>query len=402
MERKEIRYVEINNEYKHLYSFIESFPKGKVCSFFLSGPPGTAKTTLAMQLAKDFGSEMEIIDGAEELDRRDLEGSWQIRKDEGTVFVPGPLVKVFEKANANGICFLIANEVNAIRTSEQVSFNSMLSEAHINLISNAGEQYSLNKDAKLVVIGTMNYKVCGINELQEAFDDRFYLNKEMKYAPPKREAEIIVAVSGCKKELAALIVDVAQEFRQAATKEMSIPKIFSTRLAVNFAQTITRMGLNYVEENIEDMIVNKLCKEPSEIETGRRLLQGKDFENRIRNIYTEKAEVIVIEDLEEDFEVDNYEEDFEEDLELLDSEYDAEKKAIDIMKEVLESGVKASIVSKNELWEMTRKQLCQFCRDNGISGFSKKTKPILIELISKHLEKENDIKKQLNEIGEVF
>ena len=65
---------------------------------------------------------------------------------------------------------IIINEINAIRESEQISFNSLLSENHINLISKGFEKHELGKKSKLIIIGTMNKGVVGINKLQEAFE----------------------------------------------------------------------------------------------------------------------------------------------------------------------------------------------------------------------------------------
>jgi len=76
-------------------------------------------------------------------------------------------------ANKKGISFVIINEVNAIRENEQISLNSLLSENHINLISKGFEKHELKLDSKLIIIGTMNKGVAGINKLQEAFEDRF-------------------------------------------------------------------------------------------------------------------------------------------------------------------------------------------------------------------------------------
>ena len=384
MERniKKIKYVEVKTEYKHLRALISKWQKGKVLAIKLVGPQGTAKTTLAITLAKEFNSHYEIVDGSDELERRDLEGVLNITKGE-TIFTPGPIVKAIQIANEKGICFLIMNEVNAILESVQVGFNSLLSEGHVNLNSNAGERYCLNEDAKLIVIATMNLKVCGINELQEAFDDRYYLNKIMEYADAKTESRIIVEITGCKKEMADLIVEVAQQFRQAAMNpnEMTISKIFSTRLSVNFANVVSLMGVEFLNENITDMIVNKLCKEPGEVETGIKILQGKDFKNRLYNILADVKEVE-----EPTMEIND------ESMESIVNEI-MEKEKSDVAPVKVDPKPKV-VLTKFLLNSWTRKEIKDYCRANGISGYSKKVKDEIIALVLNHEKKVVELKKE--------
>ena len=165
----------------------------------LHGPPGTGKTLLAISLANIFNASYYIIDGSPDLDRRDIEGNWELIKG-ATKFNYGPLTLAIKDANQYGIAFVIINEINAIRENEQISLNSLLSEYHINLISKGFEKHELNSKSKLIIIGTMNKGVAGINKLQEAFEDRFIISPEINYSLKNKEIEIAVQMSGCKKK----------------------------------------------------------------------------------------------------------------------------------------------------------------------------------------------------------
>lgn len=377
MERKNVRYVEVENEYRHLKSFIECFPKGGVCSILLVGPPGTAKTTLALTLARDFGAKYEVVDGSEEIERRDLEGVWLIQKDQGTVFVPGSIVKGIIGANDDEIYFLIINEPNAMRQGQQIGFNSLLAEGEVNLFSKAGERFELNKNAKLVVIGTMNLNVLGINELQEAFDDRFWMNKAITYAKPEKEVEILVQMSGCKKEVAQIIVEVANKFREAASaQQLSIPKMFSTRLAVNFAKMITIMKTNFLRENIRDMIINKLAKEPAEIQTAEGILAGKDFEDELYRMLSDNSSMTIEEEVKE----------------VIAKQVEEETS---IPAPVVAS---AKLLTASDVNHWTRKEIKDYMRKNGIVGYSGKVKTDLVQMVLKHQAKEQALKKELEGI----
>jgi len=270
------KYIQVKNEFDYLSEVVDKFPEGRTLSFLLVGPPGCGKTLFGVSLAKHFSSSYEIIDGSPQMDRRDIEGCWELQNGE-TVFTYGPLARAMMKANEEGICFVIFNEPNAVRPSEQISLNAALAESHINLISKAGERISLNPDAKLVVIGTMNTNVLGINNLQEAFSDRFYLTWKFDYPEERKEIEIIKEVTGCKHGFASALVEIAQELRKAAIQDKVLANTFSTRLSVHFAEIVLGMKDSFLTENIKGIIVNKLTTDERERRFVKDLLQGKDF-----------------------------------------------------------------------------------------------------------------------------
>jgi len=264
-----------------LKALINSIGKGRCIGILLHGPPGTGKTLLATSLAKDFNSSYFIIDGSPDLDRRDIEGNWELFNGD-TKFNHGPLTRAIEDANKNGISFIVINEINAIRESEQISLNSLLSESHINLISKGFERYSLKETSKLVIIGTMNKGVIGINKLQEAFEDRFLVCPEISYPKKQKEIEIAVKLSGCKKIVAETVVDAARQIRKQAIKDFSITKIFSTRLIVNFCLIVSNMSPAYLRYNIENIIINKLGENQEEKKSIAMILDGKLFEDNLK------------------------------------------------------------------------------------------------------------------------
>jgi Holliday junction resolvasome RuvABC ATP-dependent DNA helicase subunit len=249
----------------------------------LHGPPGTGKTLLAISLANSFKAHYYIIDGSPDLDRRDIEGYWEIFNGE-TRFTYGPLTKAIEDANNDGLCFIIINEVNAIRESEQISLNSLLSENHVNLISKGFEKYELKPTSKLVIVGTLNRGVIGINKLQEAFEDRFIVSPEINYPLRQKEIEIATKISGCDKNLAEIVVDAARQIRKQALKDFSITKIFSTRLVVNFCMVVSSMAPKFIRHNIENIIINKLGENQEEKKSIAMILDGKMFEQKIKDL----------------------------------------------------------------------------------------------------------------------
>jgi len=279
--KNKLRYIQQKDEFDYIVSLLETIEKGRCVGILLHGPPGTGKTLLAISLANAFKATYYIIDGSPDLDRRDIEGNWELIKGE-TKFNYGPLTLAIKDANKKGISFVIINEVNAIRENEQISLNSLLSENHINLISKSFEKHELKPDSKLIIIGTMNKGVAGINKLQEAFEDRFMISPEINYPLKKKEIEIIVKISGCDEKIAGIVVDAARQIRKQAIQDFSITKIFSTRLAVNFCTLISSMSPIYIKHNIENVIINKLGNNPEEKKSIAMILDGKMFEQKLR------------------------------------------------------------------------------------------------------------------------
>lgn len=277
-----ITYIQQEDEYDYLKAFIDTTPKGRCTGILLIGPPGTGKTLLATDLALNFKASCYVIDGSPDLDRRDLEGCWEI-KEKGTELVYGQLVRAIQDANKDGIAFVLINEINAIRESEQISFNSLLSEEAIDLVSKAGERWELNPDSKLVIIGTMNPGVTGVVKLQDAFDDRFRTNLEIGYPKKSKEIEIVKNMAKCSKEIASVVVDAGRQLRKANIQDMSIPKPFSTRKMVNFCETVSRMPPKFIRRNIETMIINKIAEDATSKKSVATILHGKLFESKLKN-----------------------------------------------------------------------------------------------------------------------
>jgi len=283
----QIEYIQQKDEFDYLKCLIESIDDGKCIGILLHGPPGTGKTLLAISLAKYYNSSYFIIDGSPDLDRRDIEGNWELLRGE-TKFNYGPLTLAIKDANENGISFIIINEINAIRENEQISLNSLLSESHINLISKGFEKHEINHESKLIILGTMNKGITGINKLQEAFEDRFIICPEINYPLKNKEIEIVSKISGCNNKIAEIVVDTARQIRKQAIQDFSLTKIFSTRLIVNFCMLISKMPSIFLKNNIENVIINKLGNTPEEKKSIAMILDGKMFESKIREELQEK------------------------------------------------------------------------------------------------------------------
>ncbi|MFX0077278.1 MAG: AAA family ATPase, partial [Candidatus Hermodarchaeota archaeon] len=217
---------------------INSVGKGRCIGILIDGPPGTGKTLLAISLAKEFKSSYYLI--------------YASLLSDNTKF-NRTLTRAIKDANNNGISFIIINQINEVRESEQISLKSLLSVNH--LISEEFERYSLKESSKLVIIGTMSKGEIGINKLQKAFEDRFLGYFGITFPTKQKEVEIAVKLTGCNPMVAETVVDVARELRKQAIRDKTITKVFSTRLIVNFCLIVSTMSPAYLLYNIENYII---------------------------------------------------------------------------------------------------------------------------------------------------
>jgi hypothetical protein len=111
---------------------------------------------------------------------------------------------------------------------------------------------------------------------------------EIKYPEKQKEVQIATKIANCKKSLAELVVDAARQIRKQAIEDYSLTKIFSTRLIVNFCYIVSKMPPKYLRENIENIIINKLGENKEERKSIAMILDGKMFEERLKDILLER------------------------------------------------------------------------------------------------------------------
>jgi len=120
-----INYIQQKDEFDYLINLIESLEEGNSIGILLNGPPGTGKTLLAISLANYFYASYYMIDGSPDLDRRDIEGNWELIQGD-THFNYGPLTRAIFDANENGIAFIQTIGGNTSKTRGDAWSNKYL------------------------------------------------------------------------------------------------------------------------------------------------------------------------------------------------------------------------------------------------------------------------------------
>lgn len=282
-----IKYIEQNGEFTTLSKTIKNILYAKkqpsvtdlpkVFSVILEGERGIGKTLMVAELARIFNTKCFKIDGSPGIDRSVIEGYWIMDENGESVFIAGELVKAMEYANSFGIAFICVNEINAIRPPEQISFNSLTDwQAALNLISKSGTEFHINEDSLLVFVGTMNRNVLGVNQLQEAFYDRFFLTFPLGFPTPEIEMQILESITGISHAISEVLVNVVQDWRKLYYVEKAVHNVCTTRILVNLCTMLRFADESIVDSLIDAAIVHKLGINDRQYEKIETFMLGKN------------------------------------------------------------------------------------------------------------------------------
>lgn len=159
----------------------------------LAGPKGIGKTLLLQHLAKALGAPWVAVDGTEDIRRSTLAGLYTLQGND-TAFIPGAVTTAVDLANETGKCVLALEEVNALPPSIQKMLNPLTDFRRAWDVPEARLSLRLRPDAKLWVVGTLNYVSGGIYDLNPDLLSRFRVYSVGHPSPEEEQAMIEAAV----------------------------------------------------------------------------------------------------------------------------------------------------------------------------------------------------------------
>lgn len=176
-----------------LRDMIAFLTEPKEDGFFLTGNPGTGKTTLPLQIAALVNWGVELLACHGRFEFQDAIGQFQLINGQ-TEFVYGPLAKAMKFGR-----ILVVNEGDRAEPSEMLGFNDVLEGKPLSIPMNGGEIIPPHADFRIIFTG--NTAGCGDSTglfqgvLQQdlAFMDRFRI-LEVDYPEPDVE-QLILAKS---------------------------------------------------------------------------------------------------------------------------------------------------------------------------------------------------------------
>ena len=194
----------------------------------LTGPTGCGKTRLVEHMGTLLGRPVVTISCHDDLTSSDLVGRFMVTGGDVT-WTDGPLTRAVK---AGAICYL--DEVVEARHDSLAVLHSLSDHRRTLYLDRAGEVVQAPESFMLVASYNPAYR-SSLKELKPSFRQRF-VTLPMRYLPPDREAEVIVAE-------AAIGLPTAQRLVRCATAIRTADEAFhfeppSTRVLVTAAHLI--------------------------------------------------------------------------------------------------------------------------------------------------------------------
>ncbi|ORW33299.1 AAA family ATPase [Mycobacterium paraense] len=194
----------------------------------LTGPTGCGKTRFVEQMGVLLRRPVVTISCHDDLTSSDLVGRFMVTGGD-VVWTDGPLTRAVK---AGAICYL--DEVVEARHDSLAILHSLTDHRRSLYLDRANEVVEAPEEFMLVCSYNPAYR-SSLKELKPSFRQRF-VTLAMRYLPPDREAEVIVAEAGIPMDTARRLVGCALAIRTADDAFHFEPP--STRVLVTAAQLI--------------------------------------------------------------------------------------------------------------------------------------------------------------------
>jgi nitric oxide reductase NorQ protein len=195
----------------------------------LTGPTGCGKTRLVEHMGVLLRRPVVTISCHDDLTSSDLVGRFMVTGGD-VVWTDGPLTRAVK---AGAICYL--DEVVEARHDSLAILHSLTDHRRTLYLDRAGEVVEAPEAFMLVCSYNPAYR-SSLKELKPSFRQRF-VTLPMRYLPPDREAEVIVAEAAVELPTAKRLVACATAIRTADEAFHFEPP--STRVLVTAAQLIS-------------------------------------------------------------------------------------------------------------------------------------------------------------------
>jgi gas vesicle protein GvpN len=246
------------------------------------GPTGCGKTTLAMQVAKEFGRPTAWINGDEQMTTTDLIGGYSEMEAESVrdkfvhnvllakdrtkfSWVDNPLTLACKYGYT-----LVYNEFCRAKPEANNVLLSVLEEKILELPTMFGEERYIKVNPDFNIIFTSNsIEYAGVHKPQDALLDRM-VDLYMDYYDFATEAKIVQAHTRVPLHEAQKIVKVVRMIRE----KMPEPYKPGTRAEIMICQGLKTIGGNYSKKDLEQICIDVLA---TKIGDPKELLKKSDL-----------------------------------------------------------------------------------------------------------------------------
>jgi hypothetical protein len=243
--------------------------------FFLA-TPGTGKTVMGYNLARDLGNApIQIINCSAQMGVDTLLGMKSSDgSSSGLIYEYGPAAAIGiatdDENNKSGFGVLNLNEFNVLRPEVQIALNSLMDgQDKLILPDNNNEVIKIEKN-HLVIIASGNPGFLGTNTIQESVRDRISVFLELIIPDVDREVEVLQTLTKISEINAKKVAKFANQWRKAHHIDNNVSLSPSPRSMINFiehakfwgAKKAFELTMNYKfsETKEEREFIAQICK----------------------------------------------------------------------------------------------------------------------------------------------
>jgi cobaltochelatase CobS len=257
------------NELKVDPYFEEDLVAAKVVEFgiktrqnvLIVGPTGSGKSSLAINIMARLKESAEICNCSGETSTDEIIAKQGIINVDGhsiTTTILGAALRAYKDGK-----ILLLEEVDFAIADILASLHRIMETNQQFYICNIGEPEVIQKSSRFAVISTANtigtgedsFMYNGTKPLNQAFMNRFSLTIRLGYIAADKEIKVLVNKTGIDKNVASVLVQCANDVRDAADPtrisgslgSQTIASVISTRDLISWATAIKGMSLNPME-----------------------------------------------------------------------------------------------------------------------------------------------------------
>jgi len=202
-------------------------------NLMLLGPAGSGKTELGIILAKQMGKNVEVLNcGAMTEPRLSLIGNTHFSPDKGTFFSDSRFVKAITTKNT----LVLLDELSR---APKDAFNILLpvldKRRELVLDEDDGKVVKVAEGVCFLATANVGIEYTGTSTIDRALKDRFG-QVEVGFPPVDNEIKLLKARTGIPVKFATYLVNIANNQRVQATKEMEFTELISTRMLLLAAE----------------------------------------------------------------------------------------------------------------------------------------------------------------------
>jgi len=248
------RYGFVETNQSELKLMAAAFMDGE--HLLMEGAKGSGKTIAAYDFCHNLNLPALRVSCSDGLNEETFVGYRTRNKEGELVWVDGALIRAMKLG-----MILILDELNAAHPSVLISLHAALDFGHVVVTEDDSALISAHPDFRVIACINPPDDYAGVNEMNQATEDRFAYHPIFEYLKPLIEARVIQEQCGLEnQELADQLVKMATDLREMKKNRM-IQTDTSTRTLIQTLRAAERLNL---KQAVDLCFVNKYKPEERE------------------------------------------------------------------------------------------------------------------------------------------